>query len=291
MKPITKKIWSQNTTNLRTKNTAREVRKSSPKRVLKFQTLVKEIASASFQNPDMSIFYRGQKSEHFVNKPFCSLYPSILRNFRGSKIKRRLFLDRRYKILEKAASFLLSEFDEMNWEGRSVLKKFPEVSWAILQHYEICNTPLLDVTTSLRVACSFALQHEEKSGIVYVFGIPNPNGSISYYADEEMINLRLLSICPPVALRPHYQEGYLVGTFPTTIITRRTVQYDVSRRLLAKYEIIKERFWDNDFQEIPKDALFPKNDEMEKVAAKIYDKLQKWCSNRGFQLTLLPFRG
>ena len=121
--------------------------------------------------------------------------------------------------------------------------------------------------------------------------MPNTNGSISYYADEEMINLRLLSICPPVALRPYYQESYLVGTFPTTIITRRTVQYDVSRRLLAKYEIIKERFWDNDFQEIPKDALFPKNDEMEKVAAKIYDKLQKWCSNRGFQLTLLPFRG
>jgi hypothetical protein len=128
------------------------------------------------------------------------------------------------------------------------------------------------------------------SGIVYVFGMPNTNGSISYYADEEMINLRLLSICPPVALRPHYQESYLVGTFPTTVVTRRRVQYDVSRRLLAKYEIIKRRFWDNDFQEIPKEALFPKNDEMEKVAKRIYVELQKWCSSKSYQSTLLPSR-
>ena len=79
----------------------KEIRKSSPKRVESFRNLVKEIALASFQNPDMSIFYRGQKREHFVNEPFCSLYPSILRNFRDSQIKRRLFLDRRYLILEK----------------------------------------------------------------------------------------------------------------------------------------------------------------------------------------------
>ena len=290
MKSITKKIWSQSTTSLGTKNTINEVRKSSPKRIHSFQRLVKEIASISFQNPDLSIFYRGQRCEHFVNKPFCSVYPSILRNIRSSRIKRRLFLRRRYEILYEANSLLLSEFQKMDWEGHSVITKFPEVSWAILQHYEICDTPLLDVTTSLRVACSFALQHNEETAIVYVFGMPNPNGSISYYADEEMINLRLLSICPPVAVRPHYQEAYLVGTFPTTDITRRTRQYDVSRRLIAKYEIIKQRFWNDDFQEIPRDALCPPKDEMEDVAERIYEKLQKWCSNKGYQSMLLPSR-
>ena len=268
----------------------REVRQSQPKHVESFRDLVKEIASISFQNPDMSIFYRGQKKEYSVKKPFCSLYPSILRDFTKSKIRRRLFLDKRYKILKEASSLLLDEFSEMNWEGHSVITKFPEVSWAILQHYEICNTPLLDITTSLRVACSFALQHDEDNGIVYVFGLPNTSGIISYYAYEEIINLRLLSICPPVALRPHYQEGYLVGTFPTTDVTKRTIQYDVSRRLLAKYKITKREFWDNDFQEIPREALFPKNDEMEKVVEKIHIKLQAWCSNQGFQSTLLPSR-
>ena len=28
--------------------------------------------------------------------------------------------------------------------------------WSILQHYEICDTPLLDVTQSIRIAASFA---------------------------------------------------------------------------------------------------------------------------------------
>jgi len=192
--------------------------------------------------------------------------------------------------LNKADELLLDEFKSKEWDGESVIVKFPEVSWAILQHYEICDTPLLDVTSSLRVACSFALQHDENTGIIYVFGFPHTNGSISYYADEELINLRLLSICPPVAMRPHFQEGYLVGTFPTTEIIRRTVHYDLSRRLIAKFEIQKRNFWHSKFHEIPRNALFPPADGMERLARRIHQSLQEWCSNKGFQSTLLPSR-
>jgi hypothetical protein len=288
MKQITKKIWSHNTKSISTKILVGQLRKSKPKHVKTYRMLVKKIAAISFQNPSFSIFYRGQKKEYFINSPFCSVYPSILRDYGNSRIKRRLFLDRRYEILHKSAAILLSEFKKMNWKGHSVLSKFPEVIWAILQHYEICNTPLLDVTASLRVACSFALQQGKESGVIYVFGMPNVNGSISYYSDEEIINLRLLSICPPVALRPHYQEGYLVGTFPTTKIQRRKVEYDASRRLLAKFKIFQEKFWDNDFQEIPREALFPKNDKMKEVAFNTYKKLEDWCYSMNFSKTLLP---
>lgn len=289
MKSIGKNIWSQNTNNLRSKLAINEVRASQPKVVTSFSQLVEEIAVISFHNPEFAIFYRGQRTEHFVNGGYCSIYPSILRDLRVSG-SRRLYLPQRYEILEKADELLLEEFEELGWDGEKTINKFPEVSWAILQHYEICDTPLVDITTSLRVACSFAAQHEARSGIIYVFGLPHTNGSISYYADEEMINLRLLSICPPVAFRPHYQEGYLVGTFPTTPIRRRTLPYDLSRRLLAKFRIRKRRFWDDNFHEIPLSALFPANDEMEQMAQRIYSELERWCSNKGFQQTLLPSR-
>jgi len=289
MKPLTKTIWSHESADSKTKQYVSEIRQSLPKPVRSFRALVKEIAKISFNNPDLAIFYRGQKREHFVTRSYTSAYPSILRNLKGRRPS-RLFLSQRYEILYKADELLLNVFESKEWDGESVITKFPEVSWAILQHYEICDTPLLDVTSSLRVACSIALRHNRNEGIVYAFGFPHTNGSISYYADEELINLRLLSICPPVAMRPHFQEGYLVGTFPTTEISWRTVQYDLSRRLIAKFVINRKKFWDTSFHEIPQKALFPRVDRMERLASGIHKSLQDWCFNKGFQSTLLPSR-
>jgi len=131
----------------------------------------------------------------------------------------------------------------------------------------------LDITSSLRVACSFALRKARESAVVYIIGLPHTNGSISYYADEEQIIVRLLSICPPNALRPYYQEGYLVGTFPTTELKARTRSLDVANRLVAKFQIPKKGFWDNHFTEIPELALFPKNDEMNEIVNRIKETL------------------
>ena len=289
MKLLTKKIWSHDSIDVKTKQYVREIRQSLPKPTSSFRALVKEIAKISFNNRDLAIFYRGQRREHFVTERCTSMYPSILRDLKGRRSS-RLFLPKRYEILNKADELLLDAFESKEWDGESVITKFPEVSWAILQHYEICDTPLLDVTSSLRVACSFALHHNAGKGIIYVFGFPHTNGSISYYADEELINLRLLSIGPPGAMRPQFQEGYLVGTFPTTEIPRRTVHYDLSRRLIAKFEIRRKKFWDINFHEIPQKALFPRVDRMEQLARRIHQSLQDWCSNKGFQSTLLPSR-
>lgn len=289
MKSLTKKIWSHESNENNTRYFVRQIRESEPKTVKTFKSLVKEMAEISFKNPELAIFYRGQSKEHFVIKKKTSAYPSILRNIKNQS-KSRLFLSQRYQILCQAEELLLDEFENNGLEGKSVITKFPEVSWAILQHYEICDTPLLDVTSSLRVACSFALNNDKEKGVVYAFGFPHTNGSISYYTDEELVNLRLLSICPPIAMRPHFQEGYLVGTFPTTEISKRTIQYDLSRRLIAKFEINRNRFWNSSFQEIPQMALFPSYDKMERLASKIHKSLHEWCSNKGFQSTLLPSR-
>ncbi len=290
MKLLTKKLWSQASVRNGKRQYVREIRKSSPASIRSYRSLVNKVAEIAFNNPQLALFYRGQQREHESKQYGTSLYPAIYRKKTDSR-KSSEFLEERYAILDKAGGLLVKKFDEKNLAGTAVLRKFPEVSWAILQHYEICDTPLLDVTSSLRVACSFALENTENHGIVYVLGMPHTNGSISYYADEEQINLRLLSICPPVAMRPHFQEGYLTGTFPSYEPSRRNMQFDVARKLVAKFLIPKGGFWDNNFHELPHEALFPKKDKMESAAREVYDELKAWSSNRGFQRTYLTSRG
>ena len=74
------------------------------------------------------------------------------------------------------------------------LEKFDELKWALIQHYQQTFTPFLDLTQSTRVAASFALlDNREEYGYVYVFGLPNVNGSISYYVEEEIVLVKLQS--------------------------------------------------------------------------------------------------
>ena len=290
MNRLTKKLWSHLSISDGKRYYVSEIRKSRPLNVCSYRSLVNKVAEIAFNNPELALFYRGQEREYKSTAFGSSIYPSIYRKKSDTR-KSREYLQERFEILEKANYFLLKEFDANGLNGKTVLRKFPEVSWAILQHYEICDTPLLDITHSLRVACSFALRNENSSGIVYVLGMPHTNGSISYYADEEQINLRLLSICPPVAMRPHFQEGYLTGTFPAHQQRFRHTNYDVARKLVAKFEIQKNNFWDDDFHEIPHHALFPANDQMDLFAQNVYSKLKRWSSNKGFQQTLLTSRG
>ena len=296
MKLLTSKIHSHESTKTGEKQYVREVRASKPTSVYSFRGIVRKVAEISCKNPGLALFYRGQKREHELTSHGTLLYPSIYRKQGDNRPLNRV-LKERYSVLYEAEKLLIKTFDESRLDGVSVLRKFREVGWAILQHYEVCETPLLDITNSLRVACSFALRHGSSSGVLYVIGLPHTNGSISYYADEEQINLRLLSICPPVAKRPHFQEGYLVGSWPTDnpfvgrsrFMTR--TQFDVARRLVAKFKLVKETFWDSDFHEIPNKALFPDRDKMKDVTDNLRTQLKQWSSDKGFQPTLLTSRG
>ena len=71
-----------------------------------------------------------------------------------------------------------------------------------------------------------------------------------------------------MALRPHFQEGYLIGPFPSRV-ERKQPYLDFGRRLIAKIEISKKTFWDKNFPAIPQDALLPTKDEMAGICAKI----------------------
>jgi hypothetical protein len=114
----------------------------------------------------------------------------------------------------------------------------------------------------LRVAATFALRESVK-GFVYVFGLPYPNQSISYYSDLGIVLIKLQNVVPVDALRPRYQEGYLVGKYP--IRPTKTNGDDLANRMVAKFQVDNSdgKFWDTDFQPMPQDILYPKGDKIE----------------------------
>ena len=77
------------------------------------------------------------------------------------------------------------------------------------------------------------------------------------------------------ALRPGYQEGYLVGKYP--IRPTKAKEDDLANRMVAKFLIDNSsgKFWDKYFQPMPKEILYPPNDKVEMSLLKIKEKYIK----------------
>ncbi|HKD15566.1 MAG TPA: hypothetical protein VKE71_13610, partial [Candidatus Angelobacter sp.] len=118
-------------------------------------------------------------------------------------------------------------------------------------------------------ACSFAqLKSEEPMCYVYVLGLPYVTNRISIHSEHDVVNVRLLSICPPAALRPYFQEGYLAGTADTTTDFESKTELDFRNRLIAKFEIPRAKsFWGPGFDQIPETALYPRGDSILELCA------------------------
>ena len=238
-----------------------------------FRELVEHTAKLAYKNKDYILFYRGQSTDHKNKNNYSSFYPSIYR----SKYLKEEELTQRFKMLKYASKLLVEELKNNNIEGYNEIARKKYVQWSILQHYEVIETPLIDVTQSLRVACSFAThnnKNNDKSAYVYVFGLPYYSNRITINSEHDLINIRLLSISQPQALRPYFQEGYLIGT--TDIMNEfKSTELDLNQRLFAKFKIKNiDDFWDKEFTAIPKSAIYPDNDDIEKICNKIKEKLK-----------------
>ena len=123
-------------------------------------------------------------------------------------------------------------------------------------------TPLIDVTHSLLVACSFALlEPNARLPIVYVLGLPYITNRVSINSEYDLAIIRFLSACPPKGLRPYFQDGYLAGTDDITDQYDSKDELDFNRLLIAKFQIKKHpHFWGSDFHPLPHYALYPDND-------------------------------
>ena len=245
------------------------IAKAPPIQVASFRELMQNVARLAYSNKDHLLFFRGQATDHKNKALASSFYPSIYRGERLSQSE----LDVRFGILSSASKRLSEAFQREKIEGASEVRKRRLIQWSILQHYEVCATPLLDFTQSLRVACSFA--HSGTSGdnpfvFVFVFGLPYLTNRISVNSEHDLVNVRLLSICPPDALRPYFQEGYLAGTDEVTTEYSSKNELDFKNRLIAKFQILRTpEFWGQGFDPIPIEALYPANDRIEALCREI----------------------
>jgi hypothetical protein len=240
---------------------------ADPFPVSTFRKLVEQIARLAFLNKDHLFFFRGQGNDYRNKAGASTLYPSI---YRGEYVSHEE-IQTRFEILEEASGQLSRLVSNEKIEGYQELTRKKHIQWSILQHYEVCDTPLLDLTHSLRVACSFAqLFAEGSNGYVYVFGLPYITNRISINSEHDLINVRLLSICPPDALRPYFQEGYLAGTTDITSEYENKTELDFRNRLVAKFVIPRsKRFWGSGFSSIPSSVLFPRGDRFGKICQEI----------------------
>lgn len=246
--------------------------KSQAYPITNYRQLVEQVAYLSYLNEDHLLFFRGQTQDYINKAGESTFYPSIYReeNIRRQEIKHR------FEILEYASHRLVELFREHKMEGHNDVKRKPYIQWSILQHCGVCHTPLLDLTHSLRVACSFAQQDSKKDiAFVYVFGLPYITNRITINSEHDIVNIRLISICPPLALRPHFQEAYLAGTTDITHDYSSKSELDFRFRLIAKFSIPNNpSFWGSGLSKIPESILYPKNDRVEKLCHGVEARLR-----------------
>ena len=230
--------------------------------------LARRVAELQFLNREHVLIFRGQKADYVNNKDSTTLKPSLFREINGQNPD-SVKLQYRFDALKVAENYLAEIYQRERYLGRDRLSRQRMLRWSIIQHYEICPTPLLDVTHSLRIAASFASIDAGSEAFVYVLGVPNLSGAITASAEAGLQIIRLSSVCPPAALRPHIQEGYLLGEYPEMAEFEQKKHYghfeiDFGRRLVAKFKFDPRTFWRNaDFPQVEYAALYAdKNDPL-----------------------------
>jgi len=228
-----------------------------------FRELVEEVAQLSYLNKDHLLFFRGQAQDYRNKAGASTIYPAIYRGERVPKEQLALGFD----VLESASARLCDALQAQGIEGHRDVRRRRYIQWSILQHYEVCATPLLDLTQSLLVACSFAcVDSDAADPIVFAFGLPYVTNRVSVNSEHDLVNIRLLSICPPEALRPYFQEGYLAGTDEVTTQYESKSELDFNNRLIAKFRLIGgSKFWGGGFRALPREVLYPPRDAVQDI--------------------------
>lgn len=242
--------------------TCTQIRHSSGFEVKDYMDLARRVAELQFLNRDYVLLFRGQPHDHKNDKQNSTLKPKLFRSINGRNPNASQ-LQQRFWVLSEAERELTNEYVARRFLGRDRLKRQRVLRWSILQHYEVCRTPLLDVSQSLRIAASFASEGATDDAFVFVLGVPNISGAITASAEAGVQIVRLASVCPPSAVRPHIQEGYLLGEYPEMTGFDQKQHYghfeiDLGRRLIAKFRFDPANFWKRgDFGRIKSAALYP----------------------------------
>jgi hypothetical protein len=236
-----------------------QIRASLGYPVNSFRELVGYVAEVGSANPHLNLYYRGQKTDWLDRNGRSKIYPGLYRPKPGKLNLHPSTITKRIELMECAIERMKANHRNLRLP-ETVLADHDEYYQALLQHYERCPTPLVDVTVSLRVAASFALANDAEEAFLYLVHLPLPTGSISHFIDQNIVLVRLQSVCSPRALRPHFQEWFLVGQLRHK--ARKQVGDNLAKRLVGKYRLVNPggRFWSRDFPPIPANALLPQVD-------------------------------
>ncbi len=239
------------------------IRMGRGRRVSNYLELAARVAELQFRNPSHVLLFRGQTADHKSSTGHTSLKSSIFRPPPGKTGVGRVDVADRYRRLSMAEDMLALTFRELKRLGAVRVQRQRLLRWSILQHYEVCATPLLDVTQSLRIAASFASLGDDQEGFVYALAVPNVSGAITVSLETGLQIVRLAGVCPPSALRPHLQEGFLLGEYPDLgaadqIENYKPSQFDFGLRMIAKFQLTPATFWvDDNFPQVTATGLYP----------------------------------
>ena len=270
MKPVTN-IQLASFQKVRGKVTPYSVLDAGPIEVHDFGDLLKKNAEVVSRNTRYSIFYRGQTRQYYDRNGKVSILPSI---YRGVTLKDEAALEKRFEILDDSVKLLRGKLTG-NF-SRGLDPKFLRTvnCWAIIQHYELFGTPLIDVTQSLRVACAFALQEahvsEREGPVIYDIALPFAAGPLTLDDNEELYLMKLDALMPPDALRPFIQESYLVGNELIRKSGEDIARSDLKRRVIASFRLCgnKEK-WRNEIG-FKADSLMVGGDKYSELRSMIY---------------------
>jgi len=245
-----------------------EIARSEPLRVRNYAELIEHTAALSYRNRGLFPLYRGQDRDHQTKRsgdqPTQSkILSSFYRPPRGKSVLSKPLREERIEALDSARleflELIRKQRNEQGWVlSVSALEVHHELAWAILQHYGIVPTPLLDLTQSLHVACSFAAAGAGAEAVLYMFGVEAVNPTISYSYNGEHEVIRLSGVMPQMAKRPFYQEAFLLGDFPLTRCLK-DASLNFAVRLLAKFSVSPgdPDFWPAGMSSLPEALLFP----------------------------------
>jgi hypothetical protein len=258
------KIWSYLDDAAKARPAANlAARSAAGHRVTTYFELAKKVAELQFLNREHVLLFRGQSVDYRTTKRNSLLKASAFRLAKGKMPTARI-LERRFQVLKLAEVALAERYAKEGFLGRERLKRQRILRWAILQHYEVCRTPLLDVTHSLRIAASFASIGSVDDAFLFVLGVPNLSGAVTASSEANLQIVRLSSACPPEAVRPHLQEGYLLGEYPEITDFEQNAHYshyemDFGRRLIANFRFDPATLWKSlNFPRATDEALYPK---------------------------------
>jgi hypothetical protein len=238
-----------------------------PFEVKSYSQLLRVVSFLNVMNKKEQLLFRGQSSEWPL---VPSLFRETWRPFADSGVgavpltkHRHHYMVGLESLRRRVAELLGNEKRLPRWRP---FRDRPVPAWAVIQHYEIWPTPLLDLTASLRVAASFALglrdqgddSPRDSTGYVYVLAVPIQSDPMEL-KDDAVQALRLNSVCPPSAERPHFQEGFLMK-WPEGEPSPRGDSQLVARFLLQERG---STFWSKDFPQHTRASLLPSPEDDE----------------------------